>query len=146
MVPMGAILGLGLLDAGGRNLTIRLITESGQKRMKAVIGMCLFWQHWEWYPLIPMISLCFKSTLVVGLNENLDLPKTSFLCKCKPSIFAYPEPVKEETKKKKKLLAKAELSTTAKAKARLAKKAKEKEVEDGDVEMADPKDSKMDTE
>eukprot|EP00494_Astrolonche_serrata_P001610 UN01616 len=93
MVRMGAILGLGLLDAGGRNLTIRLMTTSGQKRMKAIIGMCLFWQHWEWYPLIPMISLTFKSTLVVGLNDNLEIPKTTFLCKCKPSLFAYPEPV-----------------------------------------------------
>jgi len=138
MARMGAVLGSGFLDAGGRNLTICMMTSSGQKRMKAIVGMCLFWQHWDWYPLIPMVSLCFKPTMTVGLNENLELPEQTFVCDCKPSMFKYPEPLKEETKKKKKLLKKAVLSTSAKANARKAQKAKEVAQNNGeDVEMED---------
>jgi len=139
LAKMGAILGMGILDAGGRNLTISMTTSSGQKRMKAIIGMCLFWQHWEWYPLVPMISLCFKPTLCIGLNQDLNLPKQAFMCNTKPSLYAYPEPLKEEKLKEKKLLKKAELSTTAKVQARRAKKKKDKEddTEMEDTELAD---------
>lgn len=144
MGRMGAIIGSGLLDAGGRNLTLRMVTPTGQKRMKAILGMAMFWQHWEWYPYIPMISLCFAPTFAIGLTKNLGLPKTSFLCDAKPSQFAYPEKLKIETKKKKKLLKKAELSITAKAKARQAKKAKEKAEAAG--ELADKDEVMEDTE
>merc|ERR1719210_511419 len=96
MARMGAILGSGFLDAGGRNLSINMVTSTGQKRMKALLGMVLFWQHWEWYPLIPMASLCFKPTVAIGLDEDLEMPKVEFTCNCKPSQFAYPEKLKEE--------------------------------------------------
>jgi len=141
MAKMGAILGMGILDAGGRNFTISMTTSTGQKRMKAIIGMCLFWQHWEWYPLVPMISLCFKATLCIGLNQDLNLPKQAFMCNAKPSLYAYPEPLKEEAIKEKKLLKKAELSTTAKVQARRAKKKKDKgeDTEMEDTELADKK-------
>merc|ERR1719499_2040381 len=152
MARMGAVLGAGFLDSGGRNLTIRMMTASGQKRLKAIVGMCLFWQHWDWYPLIPMVSLCFKPTMTVGLNEDLLLPEQNFVCNMKPSMFKYPEPLKEETKKKKKLLKKAVLSTSAKAQARKAqKKREEAELNGEDVEMEDvskkeAEDEKMDVE
>merc|ERR1719320_1432454 len=137
MARMGAILGSGLLDAGGRNLCISMVTPTGQKRMKAILGMVLFWQHWEWYPLIPMVSLCFKPTVTIGLDEDLEMPKVELHCDCKPSRFAYPEKMKEEKAKKKKILKKAELSISAKAKARQAKKQKEKALADGDATMED---------
>merc|ERR1711879_120431 len=35
MARMGATLGSGFLDAGGRNLTIQMMTSSGQRRLKA---------------------------------------------------------------------------------------------------------------
>merc|ERR1719384_521812 len=137
MARMGAILGNGFMDAGGRNLSISMMTPTGQKRMKAILGMVLFWQHWEWYPLIPMASLCFKPTVAIGLDEDLEMPKVEFTCNCKPSLFAYPEKLKEEKAKKKKIMKKAELSISAKAKARQLKKKKEKAALEGDAEMED---------
>jgi len=137
MARMGAILGSGFLDAGGRNLCISMITPTGQKRMKAILGMVLFWQHWEWYPLIPMASLCFKPTVAIGLDEDLEMPVMKIDVNCKPSKFAFPQKMQEEKAKKKKIMKKAELSISAKAKARQAKKKKEKAAENGDVEMED---------
>jgi len=137
MARMGAILGSGFLDAGGRNLCISMITPTGQKRMKALLGMVLFWQHWEWYPLIPMASLCFKPTVAIGLDEDLEMPVMKIDVNCKPSKFAFPQKMQEEKAKKKKIMKKAELSISAKAKARQAKKKKEKAAESGDAEMED---------
>jgi len=137
MARMGAILGSGFLDAGGRNLCISMITPTGQKRMKALLGMVLFWQHWEWYPLIPMASLCFKPTVAIGLDEDLEMPVMKIDVNCKPSKFAFPQKMQEEKAKKKKIMKKAELSISAKAKARQAKKKKEKAAENGDAEMED---------
>jgi len=137
MARMGAILGNGFMDAGGRNLSISMMTPTGQKRMKAILGMVLFWQHWEWYPLIPMVSLCFKPTVTIGLDEDLEMPKVEFTCNCKPSQFAYPEKLTEEKAKKKKIMKTAELSISAKAKARQLKKKKAKAALEGDAEMED---------
>jgi hypothetical protein len=44
MCKMGAIMAAGLLDAGGRNVTIGLRSRSGNNRMAAVIGMAVFTQ------------------------------------------------------------------------------------------------------
>jgi 26S proteasome regulatory subunit N2 len=48
---MGAILGQGIINAGGRNCTISLLTRDGNMRQNAIIGMMLFMQHWYWYPM-----------------------------------------------------------------------------------------------
>ena len=46
MVKMGALLALGLLDAGGRNQVISLCSANGMVKMGSAIGMVLFLQHW----------------------------------------------------------------------------------------------------
>merc|ERR1712151_154720 len=61
---IGAFLSLGILDAGGRNMKICLVSLEGRKIFKGIIGMCMFWQFWNWYPMIPLISLALRSTFV----------------------------------------------------------------------------------
>jgi 26S proteasome regulatory subunit N2 len=118
----GATLSQGIIDAGGRNVTISLQSRSGYSRMPAIVGMALFTQFWYWYPLTHMLSLSFTPTAFIGLNENLELPKFEFTSNIKPSMFAYPPPTKPPTVETVEKVATAVLSTTAKAKARAKKK------------------------
>merc|ERR1719460_2631063 len=84
--------------------------------------MAVFSQYWYWYPLIPMLSLSFSPTSVIGLNKDLKMPVTSFKSNARPELFAYP-PMKEEKKKDLGPAAPtAVLSITEKAKKREAKK------------------------
>ncbi|ETO22397.1 hypothetical protein RFI_14803 [Reticulomyxa filosa] len=89
-------------------------------------GMAVFWQYWYWYPLVPFLSLSFEPTMVMALNSDLAMPKTTFRSNAPPSLYAYPEPLKEEEEQEKKTLEKAVLSITAKQKARDLKKEKRK--------------------
>merc|ERR1711959_759839 len=98
MTKFGCIIAEGILNAGGRNVTIALHAPSGHKRMAAVVGLAMFSQYWYWYPLIPMISLAFSPTAVIGLNKDLNMPVVSFKSDAAPELFAYP-PMKEEKKK-----------------------------------------------
>ena len=119
MAKFGAILATGMLDAGGRNVTISLVSKSGQKNMGAIVGMAVFTHFWYWHPLCLFASLAFTPTGAIGLNDNLQMPKWRFKSAAPPSAFAYPPPL--DLKKKDDVkVDKAVLSTTAKA-ARLAK-------------------------
>jgi 26S proteasome regulatory subunit N2 len=124
---MGAILAQGILDAGGRNVVISLQSHMGFTKMASVVGLALWLQHWFWYPLFHFLELSFQTTLAVGLNKDLKLPKNfALICHSKKSIFATPKRMEEKKEEKKELVATAVLSTTAKAKARQAKHEKEK--------------------
>ena len=135
MCKMGAIISVGLIDAGGRNVNIRLRSRNGFPRLLSVIGMAVFTQYWYWYPLSYFMSLPLTPTALIGLNENLDMPKFSVVSKCKPSIFAYAEPVEYVNNILVSKAPTAVLSTTAKAKARAAKKDEGKAKEDGAKKM-----------
>jgi 26S proteasome regulatory subunit N2 len=50
MARFGAALGQGLIDVGGRNVSISLQSRAGSQNMNAIIGM-VFCQFWYWYPL-----------------------------------------------------------------------------------------------
>jgi 26S proteasome regulatory subunit N2 len=125
MTKMGAIMAQGIIDAGGRNVTIGLRAKSGYPRMTAVLSMLVFTQYWYWYPLSYCISLTFVPTAFIGLDSQLKMPMCSVTSHCKPSLFAYPAAINLDDKKDKGKLVKAVLSTTAKAKAKAAKKARE---------------------
>jgi len=128
MSILGAILGNGIIDGGGRNVTISLYNRySNTKHQSSIIGMAIFWQYWYWYPLLPFITLCFKPTMIMCLNEDLNMAKLKFKSNTIPSMFTYPEYLKAETKKEKKQLTKAVLSITAKEKARQLKRQKTKQ-------------------
>ncbi|OIV94131.1 hypothetical protein TanjilG_31556 [Lupinus angustifolius] len=124
MSKMGAILASGILDAGGRNVTIRLLSKTKHDKITAVVGLAVFSQFWYWYPLIYFISLSFSPTALIGLNYDLKSPKFEFLSHAKPSLFEYPKPTTVPTTTSVVKLPTAVLSTSAKAKAR-AKKAEE---------------------
>ena len=125
MTKMGAIMAQGIVDAGGRNVTIGLRARSGFPRMTAVVSMIVFTQYWYWSPLSYFVSLTFVPTAFIGLDAKLKMPHCSVTSHCKPSLFAYPPAVTADDKKDKGKVVKAVLSTTAKAKAKAAKKARE---------------------
>ncbi|BFG19674.1 hypothetical protein CerSpe_059480 [Prunus speciosa] len=124
---MGAILASGILDAGGRNVTIRLLSKTKHDKVTAVVGLAVFSQFWYWYPLIYFISLAFSPTALIGLNSDLKVPKFEFLSHAKPSLFEYPKPTTVPTAASAVKLPTAVLSTSAKAtKARAKKEADQK--------------------
>ncbi|KAL5781442.1 hypothetical protein ACOSP7_006471 [Xanthoceras sorbifolium] len=127
MSKMGAILASGILDAGGRNVTIRLLSKTKHDKITAVVGLAVFSQFWYWYPLIYFISLSFSPTALIGLNYDLKVPTFEFLSHAKPSLFEYPKPTTVPTTTSAVKLPTAVLSTSAKAKARAKKEADQKE-------------------
>ena len=129
MCKMGAIMAVGILDAGGRNTTISLRSRSGFFRMNAVVGLALFVQYWFWYPLSYMLSLSLVPTAIICVNEELKMPKMDIVSNTKPSLFAYPPPISNETSKNDKIATKAVLSTAAARAKTRAKKETEKDAE-----------------
>lgn len=122
----GAALAQGIIDAGGRNMTLSLQTRAGTLNMRAVVGMTLFVQFWYWFPLAHGLGLAFSPTPIIALDEKLRVPELEFECKARPSLFAYPQEGKKVEEKKKEKSKAAVLSTTAKAKARERTKREEK--------------------
>lgn len=98
MAKFGAILAHGILDAGGRNVTVSLRTLSGHKNATNVVGLSLFSQYWYWHPYVHFVSLSFTPTAVIALNGKLEMPEYAFRVEAKPSAFAYPEKVKPKEK------------------------------------------------
>jgi len=135
MTKMGAVMAQGIVDAGGRNVTIGLRARSGFPRMTAVVSMLVFTQYWYWYPLSYFVSLTFVPTAFIGLDATLKMPHCSVTSHCKPSLFAYPAPAAAEDKKDEGKVAKAVLSTTAKARAKAARRDAEKRAAGEDVAM-----------
>jgi len=86
---MGYIIASGILDAGGRNVTIGLTTK-GHKNSSAVVGLLVFTQYWYWHPLIFFSSLAFKPTSFIGLTIDLKMPQFNFRSNSPPSTFGYP--------------------------------------------------------
>jgi len=125
MAKFGCALALGIIDAGGRNCTIGLQTQTGNLNMTAIVGMAVFTQYWYWFPLTHFLSLSFIPTSIIGIDQDLDIPAIKFHCSTKQSMFDYPpeqEAKQEEAPEKVKT---AVLSTTAQAKRR--KQAKERQ-------------------
>ncbi|MEW5315325.1 MAG: hypothetical protein WDW38_006765 [Sanguina aurantia] len=125
MCKMGAIMAAGILDAGGRNVTIAVRSRSGYFRRTSIIGLAVFTQYWYWFPLNFFLSTAFQPTALIGLDKEMRMPKMGeegLNCACRPSLFAYPSPVTAEVKETKSKAPTAVLSTTAKAKERARKK------------------------
>lgn len=122
LAKTGAILASGIIDAGGGNVVISMLSRAGFLKMGSVVGLVMFLQHWYWYPLFPFLSLSFTPTMVMGLNKQFDLPNTfDMTCNAPPSMFSYSK-IEEKKEEDKKMVTTAVLSTTAKAKVREARK------------------------
>ncbi|MPC15068.1 26S proteasome non-ATPase regulatory subunit 1 [Portunus trituberculatus] len=106
IAKFGAILAQGIIDAGGRNMTISLQSRTGHTSMTSVVGMFVFTQFWYWFPLAHFLSMAFTPTCLIGLNSELKMPKMQFLSNAKPSTYGYPAPLEE----KKKEVAEKELA------------------------------------
>ena len=132
MTKLGAILAAGIVDAGGRNVTISQLSASGHRKMAAIVGLALFPQFWYWYPLVHFLSLAFTPTAVIGLNRNLEMPQGfTFVSKAPASQYAYPPAVELEKKEVKKEVKHNTLSVTAKAKQKAKRKEDERAKEEG---------------
>lgn len=101
MTKLGAILSVGLLDIGGRNMNISLTTRSGIPKLEAVTGLLVFSQYWNWFPYINFVGLALTPSMFIGVTAKLKIP-TSFKLhsNCKPSLFDYPPNIPKEEKKK----------------------------------------------
>lgn len=145
MAKLGAILAQGIIDAGGRNMTVSLQSRTGHTNMLAVVGMLVFTQYWYWFSLSHFLSLAFTPSCLIGLNENLDMPVIAFRSNAKPSTYGYPAPLEEKKKEDKEKVATAVLSITAKQKKKDAEKRKDSdnkmEVDDEKKDVEKEKDS-----
>ena len=145
MAKFGAILAQGIIDAGGRNVTVSLQSRTGHTNMLGVVGMLVFTQYWYWFPLSHFLSLAFQPTAIIGLNSNLDMPVAQFKSSAKPSTYGYTPNIEEKKKEDKEKVATAVLSITAKQKKKNAEKGKKdgEEKMDVDTEKKDDKKEKM---
>lgn len=145
LAKFGATLAQGIIDAGGRNLTINLEnSQTNTLNVKAIVGLTLFVQSWYWFPLAHFLSLSFAPTSIIGVRgSDLKAPKFKLNCHANPEYFQYPPKVEETKEKQPDKLATAVLSTTAKAKTRAKRKQSQKEGGASTGETAKPED-KMD--
>jgi len=146
MTKFGAALALGIIDAGGRNCTIGLQTQTGNLNMAGIVGMAVFTQYWYWFPFTHFLSLSFSPTSIIGLDHDLEIPNFKFHCATRPSLFDYPPEQEVKTEEGPALIATAILSTTAQAKRRAQKKERAQRRESMDIDSIPAKTSgdKMD--
>lgn len=135
MTKFGSAIALGIIDAGGRNCTISLQTQTGNLNMSGIVGMAVFTQYWYWFPLTHFLSLSFAPTAIVGLDQDLEVPSFKFYSATRPSLFDYPpeQATKQEDAPEK--VKTAVLSTTAQAKRRAQKKEKQQRRESMDIDQ-----------
>lgn len=123
LTKFGAAVAQGILDAGGRNVTINLENlHTGTLNTKGIIGLTLFVQSWYWFPLAHFLCLSFAPTTIIGVTEDLKIPDFNLKANCKKSVFAYPPKMEENKEKEEAKLETAILSTTIRAKQRKANK------------------------
>ncbi|KAJ2785540.1 proteasome regulatory particle base subunit [Coemansia javaensis] len=114
VAKFGAAISQGIIDAGGRNVTIGLTTGDGQLNARACAGMLLFTQFWYWFPLAHFLSLAFRPTALIAVNKDLNTPVIEVVCAARKQLFAYPPDIEQPVEKAPTKVATAVLSTTAK--------------------------------
>lgn len=135
MTKFGCSLALGIIDAGGRNCTIGLQTQSGNLNMPGIVGMAVFTQYWYWFPFTHFLSLSFTPTSMIGLDHDLEIPSFKFHSATRPSLFDYPPEQEVKTDEAPTLIATAVLSTTAQARRRAQKKERAQRHESMDIDQ-----------
>ncbi|XP_060523239.1 26S proteasome non-ATPase regulatory subunit 1 [Cylas formicarius] len=138
MAKFGAILAQGIIDAGGRNVTLSLQSRTGHTNMLAVVGTLVFTQYWYWFPLAHCLALAFTPTSLIALNAQLKMPKLEIKSNAKPSLYAYPAPMEEKKREEREKVQTAVLSIAA----RLRRRDYERKHRDEKMEVDDDKDEK----
>ena len=122
LIKFGAMISKGLLNLGGKNCTINLVSNTGENKMKSIIGMCLFTQYYYWFPMIHMLNLSVSPTILFNLDDQLKVPiNYKLLSKAKPSVYAYTKEEEKDQKKKEVKTETAVLSTHTRNKAKAKK-------------------------
>ncbi|KAL4804283.1 armadillo-type protein [Aspergillus unguis] len=124
MAKFGCAIALGIIDAGGRNCTISLQTQTGNLNMPGIVGAAVFIQYWYWFPLTHFLSLSFAPTSVIGVDQKLEVPVFKFHSNTRPSLFDYPPEQQVKAEEAPEKVKTAVLSTTAQAKRRAARREK----------------------
>jgi 26S proteasome regulatory subunit N2 len=135
MTKFGAALALGIIDAGGRNCTIGLQTQTGNLNMAGIVGMAVFTQYWYWFPFTHFLSLSFVPTSIIGLDQDLEIPSLKFGCAARASLYDYPPEQEVKIEEGPTLVTTAILSTTAQAKRRAQKKERAQRRESMDIDQ-----------
>ncbi|RKF75218.1 26S proteasome regulatory subunit rpn2 [Golovinomyces cichoracearum] len=136
MTKFGCALALGIIDAGGRNCTIGLQTQTGNLNMAGIVGMAVFTQYWYWFPFTHFLSLSFTPTSIIGIDHDLNIPIFNFHCSTRTSLFDYPPEQEAKVNEAPIMIATAVLSTTAQAKRRAQKKERAQRRESMDIDQA----------
>ncbi|XP_043284346.1 26S proteasome non-ATPase regulatory subunit 1 [Venturia canescens] len=118
MAKFGAILAQGIIDAGGRNVTVSLQSRTGHTNMLAVVGALVFTQYWYWFPLAHCLALAFTPTCVIALNAQLKMPKLELRSNARPSVYAYPAPLEEKKREEREKVTTAVLSMASRTRRR----------------------------
>ncbi|KAL6716527.1 proteasome regulatory particle base subunit [Lecanora helva] len=135
MTKFGSAISLGIIDAGGRNCTISLQTQTGNLNMAGIVGMAVFTQYWYWFPLTHFLSLSLTPTSFIALNQDLVVPNFKCYSATRPSLFDYPPEQETKTEDAVEKVKTAILSTTAQAKRRAQKKEKQQRRESMDIDQ-----------
>lgn len=135
MAKFGCAVALGIIDAGGRNCTISLQTQTGNLNMPGIVGAAVFVQYWYWFPLSHFLSLSFAPTAVIGVDQKLEAPKFKFHSNTRPSLFDYPPEQQVKAEEAPEKVKTAVLSTTAQAKRRAQRREKKARRESMDIDQ-----------
>ena len=135
MAKFGCALALGIIDAGGRNCTIGLQTQTGNLNMAAIVGMAVFTQYWYWFPFTHFLALSFTPTDIIGVDLDLEIPSFKFHSNTRPSMFDYPPEQEVKAEEAPEKVKTAVLSTTAQAKRRKLAKDKQNRNEGMDIDQ-----------
>lgn len=127
MAKFGCAIALGIIDAGGRNCTISLQTQTGNLNMPAIVGAAVFTQYWYWFPLAHFLSLSFTPTAVIGVDPQLEIPVFQFHSNTRPSLFDYPPEQQVKADEAPEKVKTAVLSTTNQAKRRAQRREKQQQ-------------------
>lgn len=135
MAKFGCAIALGIIDAGGRNCTISLQTQTGNLNMPGIIGTAVFTQYWYWFPLAHFLSLSFTPTAVIGVDQKLEVPVFKFHSNTRPSLFDYPPEQQVKADEAPEKVKTAVLSTTVQAKRRAQRREKQQRRESMDIDQ-----------
>lgn len=98
----GAMLAAGLLDAGGRNCTLSLVSPLGTLRRDCILSVAIAINFWEWFGLFNVMAKALTPTAVLGIDLDHQLRRSFIVdCNCAPIRFDYVQPTELKSKKER---------------------------------------------